>query len=218
MDSVIAAMPAITDADLMLCPDFGVAYQADREHVVAYDEAYFDKCAGYEGQEIAQRINRARIALVARHFGGGKVVDIGIGSGEFIKSRPNTVGYDVNPFAIEWLKRNDLWAGHLEYFGAFTMWDVIEHVPDPGVYLKCVHLHAYVFASLPVFDDLYSIRSSKHYRPGEHLTYWTHEGFVNWMGLHGFLLLEENDAESQAGRESIKSFAFKRNRWISWLR
>jgi hypothetical protein len=215
MDSVIAALPAITDSDLMLCPEFGIAYQADRSHVVDYDAAYFDKCAGYAGQEIAQRITQARIDLVARHFGGGRLVDIGIGSGEFIKSRPNTIGYDVNPVAIEWLKRNDLWADRLEYFGAYSLWDVIEHVPDPSLYLKCVHLHAYVFASLPVFDNLFNIRASKHYRPGEHLTYFTVSGFTNWMYLHGFMLLEVNDQETQAGRESIASFAFKRNRWVT---
>jgi hypothetical protein len=213
MDSVIAAMPAITDSDLMLCPEFGVAYQADREHVVDYDEAYFDKCASYEGQQIADAINASRIALVERWYGGARLCDVGIGSGEFIKRRPNTFGFDVNPVAIEWLKRNDLWADRLEYFGGFTFWDVLEHVPDPALYLDCVHLHAFVFASIPVFQDLRLIRTSKHYRPGEHLTYWTERGFIDWMSAHGFLLLEVNDDETKAGRDSIASFAFKRNRW-----
>lgn len=213
MDSVIAQWTAVPDGDLMLCPNFGVAYQADRSNLVAYDAAYYDKCASYEGQQIANRINDARIALVARHYGGGCAVDVGIGSGEFIKRRPNTFGHDVNPVAIEWLKRNDLWAERLDWYGALTFWDVLEHVPDPGFYLRQAQLHAFVFTSLPIFDSLDQIRASKHYRPGEHLYYWTRQGFIDWMYAHGFIRLEVNDDETKAGRESIQSFAFKRNRW-----
>jgi hypothetical protein len=212
VDSLIAGLPAVADQDLMLCPDFGVAYQADQSNLVAYDAAYYDKCAGYADQEIADRLNTARIEMVARWY-SGKLCDVGIGSGEFIKRRPHTFGFDVNPVAIEWLKRNDLWTQRLDEFGALTFWDVLEHVPDPVQYLQLVRLHAYVFASIPVFDDLYKVRESRHYRPGEHLYYFKRQGFIDWMNAHGFLLLEWNDYESAAGRESINSFAFKRNRW-----
>jgi len=212
MDSVIASLPAQPDADLMLCHEHGIAYQADRTQLVAYDRAYYDKCAGYEGQQIANRINDARIELVARWY-SGPVCDVGIGSGEFIKRRPNTYGHDVNPVAIEWLKRNDLWSDRLDQFGALTFWDVLEHVPDPAQYLRHVYLHAFVFCSIPVFEDLNAIRASRHYRPGEHLYYFKRQGFIDWMSAHGFLLLEWNDHESRAGRDSINSFAFNRNRW-----
>jgi len=213
MDSVIASLPAHADADLMVCHEHGIAYQADQSLLVAYDQAYYDKCAGYEGQQIAEKINRSRVDMVARHYGSGRAVDIGIGSGEFIKHRPKTYGHDVNPVAIEWLKRNDLWAERLDNFGAYTFWDVLEHCPQPGQYLKCIQLHRYVFASIPVFEDLHSIRQSRHYRPGEHLYYFKRQGFIDWMDAHGFLLLEWNDHESQAGRDSINSFAFTRYRW-----
>lgn len=213
MDSFIASFTAEADADLMLCRDHGVAYQTDRSNLVAYDEAYYSKCAGYEGKEIADKINSGRINFVAKHFGDGKVVDVGIGSGEFIKRRGNTWGHDVNPAGIEWLKRNDLWAERLSSFGAVTFWDVLEHVEDPGIYLRQIQLHAFVFVSLPIFYALGAIRLSKHYRPNEHLYYWRPEGFVNWMDMHGFHLLEESDFEIQAGRESIFSFAFKRYKW-----
>lgn len=213
LDRFIAAMPAEADGDLMLCRENGVAYQADRSHIVNYDEQYFDKCRSYEGAEIAKAINAGRAEMVNRHVGGAAVCDVGIGSGEFIRSRPNTFGLDVNPVAIEWLKRNDLWAGHMADFGAFTFWDVIEHVPEPEQYLKQIRLHSKVFFSLPLFYGLGAIRTSKHYRPGEHLQYWTEGGFIDWMELHGFMLLERDDFEIRAGRESIYSFAFKRYRW-----
>lgn len=212
MDRFVAAFPAFADEDLMICAEHGVAYQADREHVLCYDEAYYNKCASYEGQQIAEKINAGRIALVSRYIGGNALVDVGIGSGEFIRKRPNTFGHDVNPVAMEWLKRNDLWAKNLSSYAGASFWDVLEHVQDPGVYLNQINLHAFVFVSIPIFYGLRAIRLSKHYRPGEHLYYWTESGFVEWMERHGFMHLETADFEIEAGRESIYSFAFKRYR------
>jgi hypothetical protein len=212
VDRYIAGLPAEQDADLMLCYQHGIAYQKDCTPGVEYDAAYYAKCQGYEDQAVALAINAGRIALVAKYRGIGQVVDIGIGSGEFVKKRPNTYGRDVNPVAIEWLKRNDLWADRLEEFEAFTFWDVIEHVPEPDVYFRQIPINAHVFVSIPVFDALDDIRKSRHYRPGEHLYHFEEYGFVNWMEWHGFLLLDHQTFEIDAGRDSIHSFAFKRFR------
>jgi hypothetical protein len=207
-------MKGEVDGDLMLCRADGVAYQIDRGHLVNYDAAYYSKCAGYDGQPIADAINAGRVALVNRHVGNRPVVDIGIGSGEFIRQRGGeTYGHDVNPVAIEWLNRQDLRAERLAGYAGYTFWDVLEHVETPEDYLKHVDIGDRVFVSLPIFYGLGAIRTSKHYRPGEHLQYFTLDGFVLWMGRHGFMLLERSDFEIQAGRESIYTFAFKRYRW-----
>lgn len=207
------AMIAEEDGDLMLCREHGLAYQKDRNHVIEYGVDYFDKCMSYEGQEIANKLNAGRVALVNRYVGQNKVVDIGIGSGEFIKSRDNTHGLDVNPVAVAWLRSNGLWAGNFQAYSGYAMWDVIEHIPSPEVYLGGIQLHRYLFVSIPVFEDLDRIRESRHYRPGEHLQYFTRRGFIEWMGMHGFMLLEVSDHETKAGRDSILSFAFRRYRW-----
>jgi hypothetical protein len=213
MDRFIAGYPAVEDGDLMLCDEHGVAYQKDQTNLVAYDAAYYDKCLGYEGQEIANKINDGRVDFVAKHYGNG-VVDVGIGSGEFIKRRGGrTYGHDINPAGIEWLKRNDRWVDRLSAFGAVTFWDVLEHVPTPEDYFRQIQQQAWVFCSLPIVYGLSAIRLSKHYRPGEHLYYFTQTGFVYWMERHGFLFVEMDDFEIRAGRESIYSFAFKRYRW-----
>lgn len=210
MDRFAAWVPGIVDHDLVLLLDQGMAYQRDQSQLVPYDEAYFQKCAGYEGQDIAEKINAGRISLVERHYGRGTLVDIGIGSGEFIRKRRFTYGVDVNPVAQKWLVDNGYWAFNLKAYKAFTMFDVIEHVPDPTEYFAGMRDGSYLFTSLPIFDDLTRIRESKHYRPGEHLYYWSEAGFVRWMWLHRFKLLERTDFETQAGRESILSFAFIR--------
>lgn len=210
MDRFAAWVPGQEDGDLMLLPEQGMAYQRDQSQLVAYDDAYFQKCAGYEGQEIAEKINAGRIAMVDRHYGPGPLVDIGIGSGEFIRKRLWTYGVDVNPMAQRYLVNRGIWAYELRDFGAFTFWDVIEHLPDPTEYFGRIKDGSFLFTSIPIFEDLKRIRESKHYRPNEHLYYWTEAGFVAWMWLHRFELLERSDFETKAGRESILSFAFRR--------
>lgn len=172
---------------------------------------YFEKCGGYEGQEIAQKINAGRVALVNRYASAEKdVLDVGVGSGEFIKSRPRTFGYDVDPAAVEWLKQGGFWRDDFSAFHAFTFWDVIEHVETPTDYFNQIPGGSYLFTCLPIFSDLSRIRDSKHYRPGEHLYYWTERGFIDWMKLHRFGMLCRQNFEMDAGRENIYSFAFYR--------
>lgn len=210
MDSVIKNYKAVADKDLMLCRDNGVAYQADMSQLVPYDKDYMNKCASYEGMEIARRINAARVALVSC-FAMGDVLDVGIGSGEFIRTRgEGTYGTDVNPAAREWLAVEGLLRDDLESFHHFTFWDVLEHIPSPQDYLSRMPFGSFVFASLPIFNSLSSIRSSRHYRPGEHLYYWTHQGFISWARGHGFVCHHSNIAETLAGRDSITSFVMQK--------
>lgn len=210
MDRICQAI-AKEDGDLIVSLVHGIAWQRDHSQLVSYDAAYFNKCAGYEGSKIANELNRGRAEFVAKHYCPvSSVLDIGVGSGEFIRSRPNTYGIDVNPAAVEWLKSANLWRTDVESFRAFTMWDVIEHCPEPESYLDRMPEGSYLFTSIPVFKDLHRIRESKHYRPGEHLYYWTEQGFIRWMTMHGFERLEVSDFETRAGRDSIGSFAFRK--------
>lgn len=212
MDRFVRAYRAVDDGDLTLCPDEGVAYQSDMSLQVPYDDAYFQKCAAKEGGDVAFRLNLGRCAFVNRWVGPHEgVLDVGIGTGEFIRRRhPNTYGTDVNPRAIDWLVQHKKLAPFF-LFRAFTFWDVLEHVATPEVYFRQMRQGSYVFASIPTFLDLGNIRASKHYRPGEHLYYWTDQGFVDWMGRYGFTFLEQSDFETRAGRTAIRSFAFRRD-------
>lgn len=211
---IAAAADKIRDRDLVVSPLSGWACQHDMSNLVPYDGAYFDKCASYEDGDIAVRINAGRIALVDNFVGPlARVLDTGIGSGEFIRKRAGpTWGRDINPNAIEWLHNRGLWADDPTDFAGFTFWDVLEHVPEPETYLAAIPVGRHLFASLPIFDDVWKIRKSKHYRPNEHLYYWTLSGFTAWMDAHGYRRLWVGDFETRAGRDSILSFAFIRVR------
>lgn len=79
----------------------------------------------------------------------GRILDIGAGAGEFLKLCKDfgyeAQGIDFSPWAVEICQRVGLivQAGNLpdmdyprEYFDCVTMWDVIEHLKEPDVYLQ----------------------------------------------------------------------------------
>lgn len=209
MDSLIYRFDSVPDKDLVFCHHRGVAYQADMTNIIPYDQDYFDKCASYDA-EICSKVIEGRISLVNRYC-PGPVLDIGVGSGDFVRSRHNTRGFDVNKYAVAWLKEHNLYSDNIRSYDAITLWDVLEHIDAPNIYLRKIPRDGHLFISLPIFNDLNDIRQSKHYRPGEHLYYWTAEGFISWMALYNFRLLETSAHEMEAGREDILAFVFKRD-------
>jgi hypothetical protein len=190
----------------------GIAYE-DNTDTMSYAEDYFAHYKKCEGTQIANALNEFRVGLSHKYC--KSIIDIGVGSGEFLKScRIPCNGYDVNPVAEEWLKECSLWADPYAEswrWDGMSLWDVIEHIPAPGLLFSRVPVGAYVFLTIPFFYSLDEIVHSKHYKPtGEHLRYFTRDGFVMYMDGFGFDLLEESDAESKAGRHQVMSFAFKK--------
>ncbi len=113
-----------------------------------YGPAYFDK--GKYRDDIANRSEQSRrIALLARHGvrPGMCVLDFGCAGGDFIlraRDHWETWGVDLSAAAIESAlaampdMKGRLFAGFPSdevmgdgMFDAITMWDVIEHLPDP---------------------------------------------------------------------------------------
>lgn len=215
MDRLIRRFDSVDDGDLALCLPRGVAYQRSAS-TIAYDGTYLAKVDAYDGTPIAKAVNRGRLELLSRHVAAGStVLDVGAGSGAFVRDATaagyEAAGLEVMPEAAARLRAARVYADNPQQFEVVTMWDSLEHMADPEKYLGPVRTGAHLFASLPVFEDLRRIRESKHYRPGEHLYYFTKVGFVDWMARHGFRLLEYSEHEMAAGRESIGAFALRRD-------
>lgn len=199
-------------SDLILVKELGYAYQADRSRSVAYDEAYFDKYRNYEGSPVAVELNKFRTSITQKYC-KNTILDVGIGSGEFIKSsKLNAYGSDINPVAIQWLKDRekyiDLADGIPDWIDGICCWDVLEHLPSPTEFLSKLKVGQWLFVSIPIFDDLTTIHDSKHHRPDEHYWYFTAWGLVRYVEKQGFRVFETTWAETRAGREGIGSFVF----------
>ena len=216
MDSVIASYPASDAGALRVCEEHGVAYQRDMRYRSAlYDDTYYAKVRGYDpAVERAVLEGRVRLLLDTLPL-NARVVDWGAGSGAFVRTACEAGfrcrGFDVMPSAAMELRKDDLYTKRVDAStDALTLWDTMEHLELPGFPLCQLRPGAMAFLSLPLFEKLSDVTVSKHYRPGEHLYYWTRSGLLRWMAEYGFTAVRESDHEVRAGRQGIGAFAFIR--------
>lgn len=177
---------------------------------ISYDAGYFEHYRKLDSQPMAAALTRARIELVSKFVEPNETLDIGIGGGRYVLESGG-MGFDVCPEARSWLIAQGRF-GDVYHTGgivhAATCWDSLEHIPEPEKLLERVS--GWLFVSMPIYTGMADLLASKHYKPGEHLHYWTFDGFVKWCAAQGFELMEVNHAETELGREGITSFAFKR--------
>lgn len=180
-------------------------------HPRNYDEAYFNKYQKYAETEMGKRLNDHRLAFIDRNY-KGELLDVGVGSLQFVLSRENTFGYDVNPVAIQKLIELHLFADLSEInFPAYSFFDSFEHIKDPSPMLLRMTPGAIVFMSIPTFKDVNHVLGSKHFRPDEHFWYFTPQGLIRFMLDHGFVCVDIDNFEIRDGREDIMSFAFRKS-------
>lgn len=196
-------------ADTLLWSD-ELGYGWHPRQAMEYNVDYWDSYVERDASPIGAALTQARIDMVRKFMGAksSEVVDIGIGGGRFV-DQLNCYGFDVNDRAIEWLDdhnrlRNPYW----QDCRAITCWDSLEHIPDPEALIHAVG--EYVFVSMPIYKDQANCLKSKHYKPGEHIWYFTEKGLINYMDKLDFACLLVDDVESRIGREGITSFVFRR--------
>lgn len=183
-----------------------------------YDRQYWLEYQRRDATFAGAALTAARLRMVRRHVCANpydrppitELTDFGIGGGRFMLVAGLLArGYDINPCAVRWLKSLERWVPwYRTEHPVATFWDSLEHLRDPAKALRRCTGH--VFVSLPVFVSREDVLASRHFKPGEHLWYFTPDGFVDYMRLQGFECLEHNDMETQLGRSSIGSFAFRR--------
>ena len=175
---------------------------------MTYSGEYFAHYQKLDATRMGSLLTRARLELVSKYCAPNTVVDIGVGGGRFV-TESGGFGFDVSREAEEWLQSInryvDPYAAPVE---AVTCWDSLEHIPEPEKLLT--NVRNWLFVSLPLCDTAEEWMASKHFKPGEHLHYWTLPGFIAWAEEQGFQVMEVNHAETELGREGITSFAFKR--------
>lgn len=121
-----------------------------------------------------RRTAQRHLKIVSRYLSGGSLLDVGCASGAFLH-RAQSAGWDVvgvEPSGPLFEMARDLLAGRgkvlpatlqeadlgPQKFDAITLWDVLEHVADPIVFLaQCRSLlkpDGFVFANVPDLDSL----------------------------------------------------------------
>lgn len=174
-----------------------------------YGGEYFANYQKLDATKMGGLLTKARVELVKKYLNPAEVVDIGIGGGRFVEESQG-MGYDVCPDAVKWLQSTYSYCDPYgsEEVRAITCWDSLEHIPEPEKLLERVK--EWLFVSIPICETASEWIESKHMKPGEHIHYFSLQGFIRWCGEQGFECQEVNWAETELGREGIASFAFKR--------
>lgn len=149
--------------DLVECSSCGFVYvtpQLDEEGLKAlYQDAYWQsaraKDYGYTNYlndaELYLKTFKKRIKNITAHRDGGRLLDVGCAAGFFLKVAKDH-GFEIHgidvavpmlTYARETLGLENIQEGFLEHagfpdkhFDVITLWDVIEHLPDPLHVLK----------------------------------------------------------------------------------
>lgn len=188
--------------DIICCDDCTLRYSSKRpvnpEDIYSdgiYLPAMIENCmknADYR----KKRFGRERMALIRQHIcpdGSKELLDVGCGVGWFLEVAKEE-GFKV--FGQELGKELAQWTGQRlgakvftkplteiaqeQQFDVITMFDLLEHVPDPYDFLlgakKCLKPRGILLIFTPNFDSL-AIQIEKEHSnliiPAEHLTYFT---------------------------------------------
>lgn len=163
------------DACIRFCPGCGLRYTDPMPDAAALDRFY----ASYRDPRAAPAVVAANAAdhlrFLAAHgwHPGVPTIDLGCGAGAFVTAA-GAACHGVDPGART---AGRLHAGLASLpertWGCLTLWGVLEHLSDPVATLAPVveRLAPDALVALTTVDAEGSIPF--HYKPPEHLTYWT---------------------------------------------
>lgn len=141
------------------------------------------------------------------------VLDYGSGNNAFSLFKPDDIivdSYDIGTIGKAPYPQTGIRHDH---YDIICLWDVMEHVkwdtePDEDMLEAIANADA-LAATVPILPKDTELETWKHYKPGEHLTYFTIGSFIGFIESLGFTLLEHDKPECPP-RKDIHSFLFKR--------
>lgn len=167
----------------------------------------------YEGMlrqysKTAEEICKKRWDWIMSTLDVKTVLDYGSGVGWFRAWRPPGVevhSYDVGPMPQTGLG--------LQMYDVTCFWDVLEHIPDFSEVEPVLALSRCVVCSLPIVQSKGSAELGewKHFKPGEHVHYFTRATLKALFSKYGFDLLKAGQPECPP-RVDIWSFIFTKRR------
>lgn len=184
---------------------------SDQDHADVEQGTYTHDYAGYAADPkfIATATAITRNELAKRVPPPARVLDVGCGAGDFM-GIARQLGYDVEGIDISEASAEICRSKGLEArsgnflterfdgeFDLITMWDVVEHLRDPGAFFSraasLLSKRGYVFAKIPGFGDLSVSVSNRWPRSAgallgapSHVQYFDRESLATLMARLGF--------------------------------
>lgn len=153
----------------------------------------------------AEEISKRRWNFLKSHIQNLRtVLDYGCGVAWFRAWRPP--GVNCYTFDIAMYPQTGV---EVMLYDVTCFWDVLEHIPDFKALEPILALSRKVAVSVPIPNDETGLNGWKHFKPGEHLHYFTRDTLNALFHKYGFSLLVEDDFECPP-RTDIGSFIYRR--------
>ena len=170
-----------------------------------YDIEYYEKMLR-EYSKTAEQISKIRWDWIAE-LNPKTVLDYGSGVGWFRAWRPK--GIKVHSFDIMSVAQTGI---DFQMYDLTCFWDVFEHIPDFTEIEHILAVSRNVAVSMPLVSEEIDILKWKHFKPKEHLHYFSEKTLVGLFGKYGFELFKKGTPECPP-RVDIQSFVFKNKNW-----
>jgi hypothetical protein len=206
--------------------ELGIVHQSNFEKF-DYDKKYIQKYFDYGEKENHLSYLRLGFLLACLNEKPKSILDIGYGSGSFLKACtnyiPNCYGHDITgvpvPDKVTFVE--DIYK---DEYDIITFFDVLEHFEDVHIIgkLKC----NYIMITLPWcynFENKNWFENWKHRKPNEHLHHFNHQSLVNLFEKHKFQCIKYGNIEDTIRKDSnnpdknILTAVFKKDKWSYWL-
>lgn len=196
--------------DIYQCSSCGLAFTYPQPQAIAeqYDSAYFDLYR--RRREFRLRRGEARLKRIELIKEPGRLLDIGCSLGYFVEAANSrgwcASGVEISPYAAQEARELDLdvRTGILEEdnyadgsFDCVTMWDVLEHVPDPTQHMLNVRRiladgGLVVIGTPNLGHRLFRAKRERwrHLKPAEHIFYFQNSSISLLLKKTGFGLVQ----------------------------
>ena len=133
------------------------------------------------------------------------VLDYGSGVGWFRAFQPSDIkvdSYDIANFPQTGIKR--------KLYDLVCFWDVLEHLPNFKE-IESVLNAKYLALTIPIKPKNVKLKEWKHYKPGEHLHYFSIEMLDTLFGTYSFKRIKDGHPECPPRQDAYSALYEKAN-------
>lgn len=127
-----------------------------------------------------------------------RVLDFGCGVGWFKAYAPPKIKvdtFDIGPYVFTGIREDE--------YDLICFWDVLEHLENFNEIEELLKKTKYVAITVPLIPQGQSLKTWKHFKPGEHLHYFTMDSLDALFYKYNFKRIKSNFSECPPRKDII---------------